>query len=177
MFDESKHPRDEIGRFTEADGTPAERARLQEVGITKKMTSAEKIASVHIEFGKDNILPELNEDDLEKIGTDKNRPVLLKKEVIDRNRTEHPDVSGDDMRKIIGAALYRPNEIFIANPEKPNYYHYASFVELSEKGRAKMGMTLLDIDARKECFEIVHMHYVGLQGLQRAIKKTIKNKA
>lgn len=111
---------------------------------------------------------------MSKIGVEKNKPVLLKKYVIDRNRNEHPDVSNADMCKIIGQALYSASNVFSANVEKPNYFHFASFVELSVKGKPKFGMTLLDVDIQKECFEIVHMYYVGLQGLQRAIEKTIK---
>lgn len=184
MFDESKHPRDSDGKFT--DGTADYKypqylsrmsgrdGRQEEEPHKEKMTPAAKIASVHIDLNKDNILPELNEEDLKKIGVDKNKPVLLKKDVIDRNRNEHPDVSKEDMEKIVGNALYSPSNIFSANTEKPNYFHFASFVELSSKGKPKIGMTLLDVDAKKDCFEIVHMYYVGLQGLQRAIEKTIK---
>ncbi len=80
MFDESKHPRDNDGKFSSSDGaggtheaTEAERRRLHEMGITvggekKKMTPAEKIASVHIDFEKDNVLPELEETSLRKMG-------------------------------------------------------------------------------------------------------------
>lgn len=189
MFDETKHPRgqpDNAGQFVKksSDGnggtheaSDAEREHLRAHGVSvdeKKMTPTEKIASVHIDFDRDNILPELNEEDLEKIGVKTNKPVLLKKEVIDRNRNEHPDVSKEDMEKIIGKALYSPSNVFSANTEKPNYYHFASFVELSSKSKPKIGMTLLDVDVKKDCFEIVHMYYVGLQGLQRAIEKTIK---
>ena len=202
MFDESKHPRgqpENAGQFVEKsndtnngeeekpydskDDFSTLKKRLQkelpkEPWIVKsaetKMTPAEKISSVHIDFSRDNLLPELNEEDLKEIGVDKNKPVLLKKDVIDRNRNEHPDVSKEDMEKIIGEALYSPSNVFSANTEKPNYFHFASFVELSSKGKPKIGITLLDVDIKKDCFEIVHMYYVGLQGLQRAIKKTIK---
>ena len=42
------------------------------------MTPAEKIASVHIDFDKDNILHELNEEDLPKIGAKKNNYTFVK---------------------------------------------------------------------------------------------------
>ncbi len=148
---------------------------LQKELPQKKMSPEEKIASVHIDFDRDNILPELNEEYLAKIGADKNKPVLLKKSVIDRNRTEHKDVSKDDMKKIICRALYHPDAVFAANGEKP-YYHFASFVEMSEKGKQKIGMVLLDVDKGKDNFEIVHMHYVNPDGLQRALKKANKKR-
>lgn len=52
---------------------------------TSKMTPAEKIASVHIDFSKDNILPELNESELEKVGVDEYGVVLL--DVTDSNNS------------------------------------------------------------------------------------------
>lgn len=100
MFDENKHPRDNDGRFTNGSKTyrqntdyedilaenkreDAERiySDYQQTGLSskKKLTPAEKIASVHIDFNKDNILPELNDEDLEKVGSKVNKPVLLKK--------------------------------------------------------------------------------------------------
>lgn len=196
-FEESKHPRSDDGKFTDGNGSYSDGVneriewakengidlplnadgsvddlKLQEIyDSKKKMSPAEKIASVHIDFTKDNILPELNEEDLAKIGAKENKPVLLKKNVIDRNKNEHPDVSNDDLRKIIGESIYNPSNIFHANAEKPNYFHFSSFVELSAKGNPKIGMTLLDVDVKKDCFEIVHVHFVGIKGLQNYLKK------
>lgn len=143
-FDENKHPRDNGGKFTSSDGaggtheaTAAEKRRLSEKGIAvennkKKMMPAEKIASVHIDFDKDNILSELNDGDLGKIGLKQNKPVLLKKSVIDRNRTEHSDLTDEDFQNVIANALYSPSEIFKANREKP-YYHFAKVIEVNSK--------------------------------------------
>ena len=115
MFDERKHPRDADGKFTDGNGgndradklatavkkysdTPKE--DLESMGVRKKKTAAEKIASVHIDFDKDNILPELNEEDLEKVGAKSNKPVLLKKSIIDRNKLLHDDLTDSDFEKI-----------------------------------------------------------------------------
>ena len=126
---------------------------------TSKMTPAEKIASVHIDFSKDNILPELNESELEKVGVKDNKPILLKKSVIERNRTEHSDLTNEDFEQIVANALYAPSEVFPANKEKP-YYHFAKVIEVNSKGKPEIGLALLDVDDRKENFEIVHAHFV-----------------
>jgi len=71
---ESDNPRDSDGWFAEQGGgkaTETEEKRVVELLRAKKKTPAEKIASVNIEAGKDNILPELNECDLSKIGAEK----------------------------------------------------------------------------------------------------------
>ncbi len=130
------------------------------------MTPAEKIASVHIDFDRDNLLPELNEEDLEKVGVDKNKPVLLKKSVIDRNEGEHDDLTRDDFQSIIGQALYSPSEVFPANKNKP-YFHFAKIIEENSKGKPEYGLVILDVDEKKDNFEIVHAHFVNMSGLQR----------
>lgn len=132
-------------------------------GKNKKMTPAEKIASVHIDFDKDNILPELNDEDLQKIGSNVNKPVLLKKNIIDRNAIKHNDLTPEDSQKIIAQSLYSDKKEIIPSKykDKPNYFSFATIVRYSNKdGQAVYGVTLLDVDSKKEAFEIVHWHYV-----------------
>lgn len=124
----------------------------------KKISPAEKIASVHIDFDKDNVLPELNDGDLGEIGLKQNKPVLLKKSVIDRNRTEHSDLTDEDFQNVIANALYSPSEIFKANREKP-YYHFAKVIEVNSKGKPEIGLALLDVDDVKDNFEVVHAQF------------------
>lgn len=127
---------------------------------TKKLTPAEKIASVHIDFSRDNILPELNEEDLRKVGAKENKPVLLKKSIIDRNTQRHNDVM-PDTEKILTQTLYSPLEIFRGNIEKP-YYTFVKPLRISNRnGKNEYGIVLLDVDTRKDNFEIVHWHWVN----------------
>lgn len=179
-FDESKHPRDNEGKFTVGyDSRQDEIRRIaakqnantaKENSKIKKSTPTEKIASVHIDFDKDNLLPELNESELQKVGAERNKPILLKKKVIDRNRIEHADLTDEDFEQIIKNALYAPSEVFPANKDKP-YYHFAKVVEVNSKGKPEIGLALLDIDNKKDNFEIVHAHFVGSKAYERAKKK------
>lgn len=131
--------------------------------------------TINIDFDKDNVLPELNDENLADIGVKKNKPVLLKKTVIDRNRQVHPDVSDSDMQAIIEQALYgKNNNVFRANAEKP-YYHFANFVRVGGKGKTRGGLALLDIDESKDNFEIVHLHYISTMRLLAMIKKNKKD--
>lgn len=139
-----------------------------------KMTPAEKIASVHIDFDRDNILPELNEAILNKLGTTQNKKVLLKGATIKRNLGKHIDVTQDIMQDIIMQALYDPIDVFPANPNNANYYHMASFVEVPDKNGLKMGLVLLDIDKSKEHFEVGHAYFVDGKGFEKAKMKTSK---
>lgn len=199
MFDESKHPRDDDGKFTYSDGaggthapTEAERERLREMGVNelkdrqkrilpekqpevksaeKKMTPAEKIASVHIDFDRDNILPELNEEDLVKIGVDKNKSVLLKEATIKRNFQAHGEVPLEKAEELISSALYSPTDVFRGNDEKP-YYTFAKPMMISQKdGNAIYGLVLLDVEEAKNNFEIVHWHWVRARSFETLKKK------
>ena len=134
------------------------------------MTAEEKIKSVHIDLDKDNILPELNYDEIKKIGVTKSKLVLLKKDVIDRNFLKHNDLTEEDFVKIISNALYSPSEVFPANQQKP-YFHFAKIMGLSSKGRTKYGLTLLDVEESNDMFEIVHVYYVDDKGYNRAKNK------
>ena len=138
-----------------------------------QMTAEEKIASVHIDFDKDNILPEIDENSLKIMGAEKSKPVLLKKSTIDRNFQEHDDLTKEDFQSIIAQALYEPSEVFPANAEKP-YWHFAKVIKETSKGHSKIGLALLDIDVHKENFEVAHAYFVGAKGLARAKNKVIK---
>lgn len=139
------------------------------------MAPAEKIASVHIDFNRDNVLPELNEDTLEKMGATKSKSVLLKSSIIKRNLDKHTDVTPQAMQDIIVEALYHPIDVFPANPNKSNYYHMAAFVEIKAKDGLKMGLVLLDVDVAKENFEIGHAYFVDSKGFTKA-KSKVKEK-
>ena len=116
MFNEEEHPRDNNGKFTDKNGGKKGYNSQNDLNsikrvAKKKISPAEKIASVHIDFDKDNILPELNDGDLEKVGSKVNKPVLLKKGVIDRNEKRHTDVM-PDTELVLKSALYSPSEVF-----------------------------------------------------------------
>lgn len=202
-FEESKHPRDKKGRFSDKESDyPSEingrirwakdngielplnsdgsvddlrLQKLYEEGESKReMTPAEKIASVHIDFDRDNILPKLNGDTLMKLGVKENKNVLLKGQTIKRNLGKHLNVSEKTMESIITEALYNPIDVFPANPENLNYFHLAAFVEVEDKRGLKMGLVLLDTDVSKAEFEVGHAYYVDSDGFKRALNKTNK---
>jgi len=111
-----------------------------------------KIDSVNIDFSRDNILPELNKEDLEELGKE-NKPVLLKKNIIDKNTERHPEVTGDDYSKIIGQSLYKPDLVVPGHSEKP-YFNFVSRI-----GDNKNTVVLLELADVKNNYEIVNLHW------------------
>lgn len=174
MFEEEKHPRDDGGKFTEKGGEKKGYDSKDDLGSIrnvvkdrKKMTPAEKIASVHIDFDKDNILPELDETSLQKMGVSESKPVLVKASLIARNSGKHPEIDPKDVDELIGKTLYEPDEIVHGkNPNKP-YYSFLKKSRISEKsGNTEYGTVLLDVSAENKNFEIVHWHWVREQDLK-----------
>lgn len=137
----------------------------------KKMTPEEKIASVHIDFDRDNILPELNDDTLESIGLYNNKKVLFKKGAIERNQSRHSDLTDGDVNNIVAEALYNSVETFAAHSTKP-YFHLAAFVESEISKKLKIGVVLLDVEKTKRYFEIGHVHFVRGDTYESVKKKT-----
>ncbi len=173
MWDEDKHPRDNSGKFTDKRGSTGyskeQLSRAKEkfkailndkiTSAKKTMSPREKIASVHIELGRDNILPELNEESLSEIGLTNNKPVLVKASTIERNLQKHNEVNPKDYDRLISEPLYSPEHIFKANKDKP-YYSFAKSMKVSDKtGKSIYGVVLLDVDNKKDNFEVVHWHW------------------
>jgi len=112
-----------------------------------------KIDSVRIDFTKDNKLPGLNKEDLVALGAS-DKPVLLKKNIIEKNRNDHPEILPGDYNTIIGQSLYNPDGIFPGHASKP-YFNFASRV-----GEGKSTITLLEIAKTKDYYEIVNLHWL-----------------
>lgn len=128
--------------------------------VYKEKETSKKIASVKIEVGKDNVLPELNEKELKEMGLTENKPVLVKKSSIERNMSEHGDVKPEDFDFMIGNTLYAPDKIVKGkNPDK-TYYSFVKQLTVSRRGHILHGSVLLDVGREKDHFEVVHWHWV-----------------
>lgn len=130
--------------------------------VYKEKETSKKIASVKIEVGKDNVLPELNEKELKEMGLTENKPVLVKKSSIERNMSEHADVKPEDFDFMIGNTLYAPDKIVKGKNPDRSYYSFAKRLKISVRNnRPLYGIVLLDVDKTKDNFEVVHWHWVN----------------
>jgi len=125
-----------------------------------------KIDSVKIDFDKDNTLPGLNQDDLDYLGME-DKPILFKKDTIDRNEKKHPDITRDEYNELIGQGLYNNDTIIREkhDPLKPNYYH---FVKKMEKSNS---IVLLEMADNKDNYEIVHVQKMGDKKVKKLKKR------
>lgn len=112
------------------------------------------------------LLPPLAEETREMIGTD-NRKVVIKKSVFDKNRKHHQELSAEENRQVLNAALTNADMIINDKPRnKPNYW---IIVNLNNDENAVLNV---DIDSRKQYIEVV-----GWRKVRGRSVKQIKNRA
>jgi hypothetical protein len=162
-WDESQHPRNPDGTFGEGGQTES---AGQRTGAAERQ---KKIASVKIDFGRDNLLPGLNEEDLAELGKE-DKPVKFKKETIARNRQKHPDINENEYNRLIGQALYNRDLIVPTNDpiNKPNYYNFI------KRFGEENAIVLLEISETKSDYEIVHVLKLNNKNFNRMDKKTAR---
>ena len=156
-FKEEEHPRKANGEFKEEGSgednkqedkeetnneDSSEEKQKEEKEIQDKIKQLEKI-----DWNKDNTLPNLNKNTLKELNLE-DKPVLLKKNIIEKNKLNHPDITEEEAKRIIGNALYRPELILKANAEKTAYHNFISRTDD------------LELSDEKENYEIVNYHVV-----------------
>lgn len=157
-YDETKHERDENGRFKSNGSSENNSDDIQA-----------KIDSLNsIDFTKDNTLPNLNKETLEEYGFE-DKSIVLKKNIIEKNKVNHPDITDDMAREIIGNSLYKPEVVLKANKDKPAYHNFITRLKDD-----KNSIVLLELSDAKENYEIVNYHYISDDGVNR--KEKIDNK-
>ena len=122
-----------------------------------------------IDWTKDNTLPNFPKSLLKEYGF-QDKPILLKFNVIDRNFNErHKDVDKEKAIKILGNALYKTDEIFYGRVDRPNYYN---FIHYTDDGHSDL--VLVEIEEKKENYEIVHFYSMNKRGQRKLEKQTDK---
>lgn len=110
-------------------------------------------------------LPALPDAVLNAIGK-KSKPVLLKKNILEKNRNHHKELSADDSRKILDRALYHSERVIQDKPsDKPNYWVMAKLDD-------KSSIVTIEISENKENYEIVGWRFASAKSIQQ-----IKNRA
>ena len=178
-FKEEEHERDKDGKFTKKGSgednkqenkeetnneDSSEEKQKEEKEIKEKIEQLEKI-----DWKKDNTLPNFPKSLLKEYGF-QDKPILLKFNIIDRNFNErHKDVDKEKAIKILGNALYKTDEIFYGRVDRPNYYN---FIHYTDDGHSDL--VLVEIEEKKENYEIVHFYSMNKRGQRKLEKQTDK---
>ena len=180
-FKEEDHERDKDGKFTKKgsgednkqedkeetnnEDSSEEEKQKEEKEIKEKIEQLEKI-----DWTKDNTLPNFPKSFLKKQGLE-DKPILLKKNIIEKNKASHPDITEEEAKRIIGNALYKPEVILKANIDKPAYHNFISRTDDEHND-----LVLLELSDKKENYEIINYHVVSnrQRGQKEKLDKTIK---
>lgn len=111
-------------------------------------------------------LPSLPKKIADAIGTE-GKPVVIKKNIFERNYMRHKDVTPELSKVIFKSALYNP-DLYGQNQKKTRPYNWVLINTKDEKGNNRT--VLLEVNPNKNNVEIVHWHFIDERGLKK-IKK------
>lgn len=98
------------------------------------------------------------------------KPVVIKKNIFERNRQRHSDLTPNDSKDILKSALYEPS-LYGQNQLKQRPYNWVVIKVKWENGNHKL--VLLEIDRNKDNVEIVHWHYLDDKGLEKIKRQAL----
>jgi hypothetical protein len=139
--------------------------KRRETGADTYTKKRAKPGEINIDFGKDNVLPELNGGDLEEFGK-ASKPLVLKKSVIERNLKNHPEVAKGDYNRILRQAPYNSDERFGGRQR-----HNPDYVNFVKYGEGRAALVLVELSDRKDNHEVVHLFEPNIGNITRMKRK------
>ena len=115
-------------------------------------------------------LPSLPKKIADAIGTE-GKPVVIKKNIFERNYMRHKDVTPELSKVIFKSALYNP-DLYGQNQKKTRPYNWVLINTKDEKGNNRT--ILLEVNPNKDNVEIVHWHFVNNKNLGLIKKQAIR---
>ncbi len=101
-------------------------------------------------------LPTLSENVANAIGTE-GKAVVIKKNIFEKNKKSHKDLTAEQSREILKSALYNP-QLYGQNQKAKRPYNWVVINTKDEAGHNRL--VLLEVNNNKDNVEIVHWHYV-----------------
>ena len=149
------HQTDNQGNYVDAKG------KL----ITEPIYSIDEITDEDFVNPKRSIkLPELPENVADAIGT-AGKPVIIKRNILGKNRDAHKDLTPEQSREILKTALYTPT-LYGKNQAKSRPANWI-LIHLADKNSA----VVLEIDHNKDNCEVVNWHHLGGRQLEQKIEQ------
>lgn len=115
-------------------------------------------------------LPSLPKKIADTIGTE-GKPVVIKKNIFERNYMRHKDVTPELSKVIFKSALYNP-DLYGQNQKKTRPYNWVLINTKDDKGNNRT--ILLEVNPNKDNVEIVHWHFVNDKNLGLIKKQAIR---
>lgn len=132
--------------------------------ITERVNDVSEISDVDFTHPTRNIeLPKLPNVVDETIGTN-GKPVIIKRNIFERNAQRHGDLLPENSREILREALYNPS-LYGQNQKAKKPYNWVLINVPDNNGNNRV--VLLEVNHHKDNVEIIHWHYVDERGLEK----------
>ena len=142
------------------DGRPGE------VGGSTSRSSSMPSVEDYKNPQKDYELPAIPIQTLKKLNK-LSKPIILKKNIIKKNKNNHPEVDVKEYNDILSKGLYKTDVVFKTNKNDD----YFNFVHYDDESNAQI---LIELSETKDNYEIVNFYKLSDKSLQRKLKKAIK---
>ena len=99
------------------------------------------------------------------------KPVVIKKNIFEKNRKDHPDVTPEQSREILSAALYDA-DLYGQNKPQSKPYNWVVINTKDKEGNNRL--VLLEVNETKDNVEVIHWHYIrdnALETLKRQAQR------
>ncbi|MBR1769243.1 MAG: hypothetical protein IJ748_02180, partial [Bacteroidales bacterium] len=153
--------RNAYGKEEDKQGNPTtENGKL----IIEDVKSIDEISDRDFEEPYRNVgLPVLPTEVQNVLGI-KGRKVIIKKNIFERNKLRHQDLSPENSREILREALYN-TDLYGQNQKKKRPYNWVVINTKDASGDNRI--VLLEIREDKENVEIVHWHYLDDRSVEK----------
>ena len=149
---------DNQGNPLNADGT----LRLEKIASVDELTDEDFSAPTR------NVeLPKLPKNVDDAIGAD-GKPVVIKKNIFEKNKKSHKDLTPEQGREILTEALYHPN--LYGQNQKTNRPYNWILIHNAEKHSS----VILEVSHNKDNVEIVNWHYLDDVTLRQKERQAVK---
>lgn len=110
-------------------------------------------------------MPNISDEILTNLNK-KQKPLVLKKNIIEKNKKNHPELSVNEYNNILENAVYNPDYILQTKPNtKPNYY---SFIK---KDITNNKLSVIELSDKKKSYEIVNFFKVDEKRFNEYLKR------
>ena len=164
--DEARREKEPV--MTDRQGNPVDgegRFLLDRIGTVDELTDDDFMSpSRSVE------LPQIPDNVDAAIGAS-GKPVIIKKNIFEKNARDHKDLTPEQSREILKAALYTP-DLYGQNQKASRPYNYVVISTKDAEGKNRL--VLLEVNNGKENVEIVHWHYIrdnALETLKRQAER------
>ena len=161
LYGEEATPKDNQGNPINADGS----LKLEPIKSVDELTDDDFLRpSRNVE------LPAIPKNVDEAIGAN-GKPVIIKKNIFERNSGRHNDLTPEQSRQVIKAALFSP-DLYGQNQKAKRPYNWVLINTKDEKGKNRT--ILLEVNPTKDNVEVVHWYYVNDKNLELIKKQAIR---